>query len=195
MKTYKETIARHLKAIQATKRYKNVPLGTVEPRKISEFVPYLKSGVSTSALVLSLYGTHHMYSLGGISKMLTSTEPVGLREAIDKLHKVYRGFETEFPSKKKWQARTFRRLDDWVIPEENWEGIFTGDGPKAADTLIRTEVITVGKGSDQKEGTMYYFPYNSLDIAGCARLICAELLSETNDPIFDVKVHTAGRQI
>lgn len=195
MKKYKESIVRQLRALQASQRYKNVPLGTVEPRSTSEFIPFLKSGVSTAALVLSLYGTHPMYQLAEASKNLTSTGAVGRVEAVDRLFKVYKGFELEFPSKRKWQARTFRREEDWVVPEEDWEEIFTNDGLTAAGKLIKTEVIVVGKGENQKEGTMYYFPYNSLDIAGCARLICENLLDITNDPIFDVRIRTKDRQV
>jgi len=183
MKRYQSEIRELLSALRE-EDYKKVRLGAVKRRETTEFPMFLKSGLATSALVLSQFGTQVMYRMAKAAKTMTSTEAITPLAAVDKLLEVQKILDLE----NHWEARTFRRDDNWIVPRETWEDIFIGDGLAAVDKLIRTETLVIGKGNESKEGTMYYFPHNSLHVAGAARLICADLLKQTGDPIFNIRV-------
>lgn len=181
MKRYSTEIAQLLDDTDR-RDYREVGFGMVRSRKATDFTLLLKSGVATAAVVLSQYGTEPLCHQGKIVNALRSTEPVDSLDAID------RAMRVQLLVEEKLGSRMFRRKHDWTVPQPTWEDIFIGDGLAAIDKLIQTDTIVVGVGDEKTEGTMYYLPWNSGDIAGAARIICDDLFEATGDRVFDIQV-------
>lgn len=162
--------------------YRKIPTGSAEKRNSHEYPIFLKSGVATAALSLSKYGTLILYRHRKAVERIHSTEPVSPMDAIDKLVEVQKVLS------KDGGTRTYRPKEGWTVPKDQWEDIFTSDGLSAFDQLIQTETLVIGKGEDQKEGTMFYYPSNGKYISAAARLICEELWRTTGDPVFNIRV-------
>lgn len=157
--------------------------GVVRKRPQEEFTVFLRSGVASSALVLSQYGTKDLYQNRNAARVIQSSDPVDAEGSVLRL------MDVQAELKRDVRTRSFRRKPDWIIPREEWGELFTGEGVQAVDTLIETTTIYVGeKEAEQTQGTMFYLPWNGPDVAGAARLVCEKMLDETSDPVFAIEV-------